>query len=116
MTIFWRSPQRNGDVIFAIRRNGNNPPSAERTAERFTIIAFVQPEALGFPFARADTNAIEGGQDRALIMPVSFGDGEVQRMPMRLDEEVALEAANVVFAGVADLSRSPFFDLITRAS
>lgn len=49
-------------------------------------------------------------------MPVGFCDGEVERMPMRLDEEVAFEAANMVFAGVADLGRSPFFDLTTLAS
>ena len=49
-------------------------------------------------------------------MPIGFGDGEVERMPMRLDEEVAFEPANAVFAGVADLGRSPFFDLMTLAS
>lgn len=49
-------------------------------------------------------------------MPVGFGDGEVERMPRRLDEEMAFEPANAVFAGVADLARSPFFDLITLAS
>jgi len=49
-------------------------------------------------------------------MPVSFGDGEVERMPMHFNEEVAFEAANTVFAGVPDLGRSPFLDLITLAS
>jgi hypothetical protein len=49
-------------------------------------------------------------------MPIGFGDGEVERMPMRFDEEVAFEAANAVFAGVADLRRGPFFDLMTLAS
>jgi len=49
-------------------------------------------------------------------MPVSFRDGEVERMPMRLDEEVAFERANAVFAGVADLRRGLFFDLMTLAS
>ena len=49
-------------------------------------------------------------------MPVGFGDSEVERMSMRLDAEVAFEPANVVFAGVSDLGRSPFFDLIPLAS
>ena len=49
-------------------------------------------------------------------MPIGFGKGEVERMPMRLDEEVAFEPANMVFAGVADLRGGPFFDLITLAS
>ena len=49
-------------------------------------------------------------------MPIGFGDGEVERMPMRLDEEVAFEPDNSMFAGVADLRRGPFFDLITLAS
>lgn len=49
-------------------------------------------------------------------MPIGFGDGEVERMPMRLDEEVTFEPANAVFTGVADLGRSPFFDLMTLAS
>ena len=49
-------------------------------------------------------------------MPVGFRDGEVERMPMRLDEEGAFEAAPAVFAGVADLRGGPFFDLMTLAS
>ena len=49
-------------------------------------------------------------------MPIGFGEGEVERMPMRLDEEVAFEPDNSMFAGVADLRRGPFFDLMTLAS
>ena len=49
-------------------------------------------------------------------MPIGFSEGEVKRMPMRLDEEVAFEAENSVFAGVTDLGRGPFFDLMTLAS
>ena len=90
-------------MVFPVRSNGDNAPSAQRTAQRFTVIAFVQPEALGFSFALADADPIEGGQEGALVMPIGFGDGEVERMPMRLDEEVAFEPAQPVFAGVADL-------------
>lgn len=36
-------------------------------------------------------------------MPIGFGEGEVEWMSMRLDEEVAVEPANAVFTGVADL-------------
>jgi hypothetical protein len=49
-------------------------------------------------------------------MPVGFRDGEMERMPRGFDEEVAFEAANMVFAGVPDLREGPFFDLITLAS
>lgn len=49
-------------------------------------------------------------------MPVGFRDGEVERLPMRLDEEGTFEAAKAVFSGVADLCGGPFFDRITLAS
>ena len=49
-------------------------------------------------------------------MPVRFRDGKVEGVPMRLDEQVAFEAAKAVFAGVANLRGSPFFDLRTLAS
>jgi|KBSSwiStaDraftv2_1062776.scaffolds.fasta_scaffold61776_5 hypothetical protein len=49
-------------------------------------------------------------------MPVRFRDGKVEGVPMRLDEQVAFEAAKAVFAGVADLRGGPFFDLRTLAS
>lgn len=88
----------------------------KRTAQRFTVIAFVQPQPFRFPFAFPDAQAVEGGQDGALVVPIGFSDGEVKRMPMRLDEKVAFEPANAVFAGVADLRRGPFFDLMTLAS
>lgn len=116
MTIFRRPPQRNGDVILAVRSNWNNPARSEGLAQRFTVISFVQPQAFGFTFALAETKAIEGCQDGPLVVPVGFSDSEVERMPMRLNEEVAFEAANAVFAGVTDLRRGPFFDLMTLAS
>ena len=116
MAILRRTTQRNSDMIFPVRNNRNNPTGAKSTAQRFTVIAFVQPQALRFTFALADADAIKGGQDGSLVMPIGFGDGEVERMPMRLDEEVTFEPANTVFARVANLRRSPFFDLITLAS
>lgn len=103
-------------MIFAIWSNGNNTTGAKGSAQGFAIIAFIQAEALGFAFALADTEAIKGCQPGALIRPVGFRDGEVERMPMRLDEEVTFEPANAVFTGVADLRGGPFFDLITLAS
>lgn len=103
-------------MIFAVRRNRNNATGAKSATREVAVITFVQPQALGFAFALADTEAIQGCQDGALIMPVSFRDGEVERMPMRLDEEVAFEPANVVFPRVADLRGGPFFDLMTLAS
>ena len=116
MTIFGWAAQWHGNVIFSIRCNGNNPASAQSTTQRFAVIAFIQPQSLGFPFAFSDTDAIEGGQDGALVVPISFGHGKVERMPMRFDEKVAFEPANTVFAGVADLRGGPFFDLMTLAS
>ena len=49
-------------------------------------------------------------------MPVRFRDGKVEWVPMRLDEQVVFAASKAVFAGVANLRGSPFFDLRTLAS
>lgn len=103
-------------MIFPVWSNRNNVTGAKRTAQRFTVIAFVQPQSFRFPFAVPDAEAVEGGQDGPLVMPIGFRDSEVERMPMRLDEQVAFEPAQTVFAGVADLGRGPFFDLMTLAS
>lgn len=103
-------------MIFTVWNNWDNPPGAQSTAQRFAIIPFVQPQPLRFAFAFPDADAIKGSQDGALVMPIRFGQGEVERMAMGFDYEVAFKAENSVFAGVPDLSRSPFFDLITLAS
>jgi hypothetical protein len=40
----------------------------------------------------------------------------VQRIALGIDDQVAFEAANPVFAGVAALGLGPLLDLITLAS
>ena len=103
-------------MIFPVRSNGNNAPRSEGAAQRFAVVPLVQPQPLGFAFALADADAIEGGEEGTLVMPIGFGQEEVEWMAMSFHYEVAFKADNAVFAGVADLRRSPFFDLITLAS
>jgi hypothetical protein len=103
-------------MIFAVRSNRDNASSPEVAPQRFAVIPFVQAQALGLTFALPDSDTLKCGKDSALIMPIGFAESEVERMPMRFDYEVPFEPENAVFAGVADLGRRPFFDLMTLAS
>ena len=102
MTIFGRTAQRNGDVIFAVRRNGNNPTSAQGTAQRFAVIAFVQPQAFGFPFALTDANAINRLQQFDQIIAVSRTERKVKGMAMSLNDQMAFQPVNSMFSRVAN--------------
>jgi hypothetical protein len=51
-----------------------------------------------------------------LIMAIGSTHRAVQRIAIGLDDQVAFEAVNPVFAGVADLVLGPLCDLITLAS
>ena len=103
-------------MILAIGDNRDNPPSTEGATQRFTVISLVQPHPPGFPFALPNSDTIKSCEDGPLVMPIGFAEGEVQRMPMRVHYEVAFEPDNSVFAGVPDLGRRPFLDLMTLAS
>ncbi len=57
--ILRRTAQRLCDMDIAIRRNGHDAALAQSPAMGFTIIAFVQAQALGPSEATANPNAID---------------------------------------------------------
>jgi len=81
-----------------------------------TIIPFIQAQSFRTAPPFADSDAINRFQDFDLIMPIRLAQSEVQRIPPRVDHQVALEAANTVLSGISDLVFRPLFDLITLAS
>src|SRR5215475_4303017 len=114
--IFRRTTTRNGDMILAIRGDGNNAALAQGTAVRLGIVAFVQPQALGFALTLADADAINRLQQFDEVITVGFTEGEVERMPISIDNQMAFEPFNPVFSGVPDLGVQPFLDFTTLAS
>ncbi len=58
--IFGGAPPGNGDVVFAIRGIGNDPAVSECAAQGFTIIAFIEPQALRPTAAFPNFNTIKG--------------------------------------------------------
>jgi hypothetical protein len=114
--IFRRTTTRNGDMILAIRGDGNNAALAQGTAVRLAIVAFVQPQAFGFALPLADADAINRLQQFDEVITVGFTEGEVERMPMGVDDQMAFEPFNPVFSGVPDLGVQPFLDFTTLAS
>ena len=114
--IFRRTTTRNGDMILAIRGDGNNAALAQGTAVRLTIVAFVQPQAFRFALALADADAINGLQQLDEVIAVGFAQGEVEGMPMGIDDQMAFEPFNLVFSRVPDLGVQPFLDFTTLAS
>jgi len=103
-------------MVLAIRRKGNNPALAQSAAVRFTIVPFVQSQAFGFPFAFADTNAIDRLQQFDEVIAVGSTESEVERMPIGLDNQVAFQPLNSMFSRVADLFFCPLRDFTTLAS
>jgi hypothetical protein len=91
MTIFRGTPAGNGDMIFTVGRKRDNATGTELAAQRFTIIPFIQAQAVRFTFALADANSIKGDQNGPLAMPVRFADREVKGMPMSVYHEVSFE-------------------------
>jgi hypothetical protein len=103
-------------MILAIGDNRDNPPSTEGATQRFPVIPLVQAHPPGFPLALPHSDTIKSCEEGPLVMPSGFAEGKGQRLPMRFPYEVAVEPDNAVFAGVADLGRRPFWDLMTLAS
>jgi len=114
--IFRRTTTRNADMILAIRGEGNNAALAQGTAMRIAIVAFVQPQAVGFALTLADADAINRLQQFAEVITVGFTEGEVERIPISVDNQMAFEPFNPVFSGVPDLGVQPFLDFTTLAS
>lgn len=114
--IFRRATTRNGDMILAIRGDRNNAALAQGTAVRLAIVTFVQPQAFGFALPLADADAINRLQQLDEVITVGFTEGEVERMPLGVDDQMAFEPFNPVFSGVPDLGVQPFLDFTTLAS
>jgi len=103
-------------MVLAIGGDRNNAPLAQRPAVRFAIVAFVQPQAVGFTLALADANAINGLQQLDKVIAVRFTQREVQRMPIAINDQMPFQPFNPVFSGVPDFFVRPFLDLTTLAS
>src|SRR2546425_5375966 len=116
MTIFGRTPARNGDMVLTIGGDGNNASLTQGPAVRFAIVAFVQPQASRFAPTLADANALDRLQQLDKVIAVRFTEGEVERMAIGVDDEVAFQPFNPVFARVPDFFVRPFFDFTTLAS
>ena len=101
-------------MIFAIRREGNNPTLTQGAAVRLTIVSFVQTQA--FRFAFADANAINRLQQFDQIITVSSTEREVERMAIGVDDQMAFQPINSVFSRVSDFFFCPFLDFTTLAS
>jgi hypothetical protein len=114
--IFGWATARDGNMVLAIGGNGNNAAVAQGLAVRFTVVAFVQAQAFGFAFTLADANAINRLQQFDKVVAVGFTQGEVEGMPVGVNDQMAFQPFNPVFSGVPDLGIRPFFDLTTLAS
>jgi len=116
MNIFRGAAARNGDMVLTIGGDGNNATLAQGTAMRFAIVAFVQPQAVGFALALADANAGDRLQQFGDIIAVGFTQGEVEGMAIGVDDQMAFQPFNPVFSGVPDFLVRPFLDFTTLAS
>jgi hypothetical protein len=114
--IFGRAAARNGDMVLPIGDDGNNAPLAQGAAMRFAIVAFVQPQAVGFALTLADANAVDRLQQFGDVIAVGFTQSEVQWMPMGVDDQMAFQPFNPVFSREPDFLVRPFLDFTTLAS
>ena len=103
-------------MVLTIGGNGNNATLAQGAAMRFAIVAFVQPQAFGFALTLADANAINRLQQFDKVVAVGFTQGEVEGMPVGVNDQRAFQPFKPVFSGVPDLGIRPFCDLTTLAS
>ena len=103
-------------ALLAIGGQGNDAALAQGSTQRIAVIAFIEAEAFGTATPFANFDAVDGFEDLNLIMAIGSTQRAVQRIAIGIDDQVAFEAANPVFAGVADLVLGPLLDLITLAS
>lgn len=82
----------------------------------FALVAFVQPQAVGFAFALADANALQRLQQLGEVVAVGFTQSETKGMTLGIDDQRALEPFTPVFSRVPDFGVPPFLDVTTLAS
>ena len=116
MDIFRRAATRNGDRGLTIGDDWNNAPLTQRPAVRFTVVAFVQPQAFGFALTLADANAINRLQQLDAVIAVRFTQGEVEGMAIGVNDQRAFEPFNPVFSRVPARGVRPFLDFTTLAA
>lgn len=114
--IFRRATTRNGDMMLAVRGDGNKAALAQGPAMRFAIVAFVPPQAFGFALTLAHADAINRLQQLEEVIAGGFTQGEVEGRPIGVDDQMAFEPFNPVFSRVPDLGVGPFLDFTTLAS
>ncbi len=103
-------------ALLPIRGQGNDTTLAECCSQGVTIVAFTEAEAGGAAAPSANFDTIDGLEDLHLVMTVGFTHRAAQGVAAGINDQVAFEAGNPVFAGVAYLVFSPLLDLMTLAS
>jgi hypothetical protein len=107
---------RNRDMILAVGREGNNPALPQGATMRFTIVPFVQTQALGLSVAFADANTINWLQQLNEVISVGGTEREVERVAIGLDHQVPFQPVNAVFSRVANFFFCPVLAFTTLAS
>lgn len=85
-------------MILAVWSVGHDPAFTQFLSEWFTVITFIESQALWTPSAFTDPDAIDRFKDFALVVPVGFAQSEIERIAVRVTHQVAFEAANTVFS------------------
>ncbi len=104
------------DMVVSIRRDRNDSAATQGLPMWLTVITFIQAQAFGASAAFADANVIDCFQQVHQIMSVRFTQAKRQRMPIRVNDQVAFQPFNPVFSRETDLIVCPFLDSITLAS
>jgi hypothetical protein len=107
----WKS-----DMVLAIRSKGNKAPLAQRPAVRFTVVAFVQAQAVGFALPLPDADAIKGLPQLEEGITVGFTQGTVEGRTMGINAQLPCQPFTLVFSRVPDFLVRPFLDFTTLAS
>jgi hypothetical protein len=116
VAILGRTPTRNGNMVLTIGDDGNDAALTQGSEVRFAIVAFVQTQAFRFVLTLADANAIDRLQQLEEIITVRLTQGEVQRMPIGINDQMTFPPFNPGLFRVADFLIRPFLDLTTLAS
>jgi hypothetical protein len=79
-------------MVLPIGNDWDNAAVAEVAPQRFTIVTLVQSQPLRATSALAHPDAINGFENVDLVIPVGSAQGEVERVSIRLDDDMAFQA------------------------
>ena len=96
--IFRRSPFWNHNVILTILGVRHDATFTQCLSERFTIVAFVESQAFRTANPFTDFDAIYRFKDFTLVVPIGFAQSKVEWIAVGINDQVAFEAVNTVFA------------------